>query len=68
MRRYAQVPLPSFALRNTGADLPPDQVQELLEAWELSRQERSTAYLSSAVEAEAFGWSSAELQMTGGQE
>jgi phage portal protein BeeE len=64
VRRYAEVPLPSFALRNTGADLPDEAVQELLDAWESARQTRATAYLSSAVEAQAFGWSSADLQLT----
>ena len=31
--RYAQTPLPSFAIRHTGADLPGGQVDELLVAW-----------------------------------
>jgi phage portal protein BeeE len=63
-KRYADVPLPSIALKNTGADLPPDQVQALLEAWEAARNTRSTAYLSSVVDTETFGFSPAELTLT----
>lgn len=61
--RYAANPLPAFALKNTGADLPEDTVAELLDAWEESRAHRSTAYLNSSIETETFGWNSAELQL-----
>jgi phage portal protein BeeE len=56
--------LPSIALKNSGADLPPDAVQELLESWEAARATRSTAYLSSVVDTETFGFSPAELTLT----
>jgi hypothetical protein len=63
-KRYADVPLPSIALKNTGADLPPEKVTELLEAWEVARATRSTAYLSSVVDTETFGFSPAELTLS----
>jgi phage portal protein BeeE len=63
-KRYADVPLPSIALKNTGADLPPDQVEALLAAWEEARANRATAYLSSVVDTETFGFSPAELTLT----
>jgi hypothetical protein len=66
--RYADSPLPSMALHNTGADLDPDEVAQLLAAWEAARQARSTAYLNSVVKAEAFGWSARELQLTEARE
>jgi hypothetical protein len=66
--RYADSPLPSMALHNTGADLDPDEVAQLLAAWETARQARSTAYLNSVVKAEAFGWSARELQLTEARE
>lgn len=63
-RRYADSPLPSVALKNDGADLPPDQVQALLAAWEEARATRTTAYLNSVMKAETFGFSPAELTLT----
>ena len=61
--RYARTPLPSFAIRNTGADLPAEQVDELLDAWELARQSRTTAYLNSTLDTVQFGWNADELQL-----
>jgi HK97 family phage portal protein len=63
-KRYADVPLPSIALKNTGADLTPKQVEALLAAWEEARANRATAYLSSVVDTETFGFSPAELTLT----
>jgi phage portal protein BeeE len=37
-------------LRNTGADLPPQEVSGLLAAWKRSRQNNATAYLTSTLE------------------
>ena len=62
--RSAEVPSPSFILKNTGADLAADQVDALLSAWENARAARSTAYLNSALEVgELKGWSPTELQL-----
>lgn len=61
--RYAEFPLPTIILKNTGADLPPDQVDALLEAWESARQTRATAYINSTMETKEFGFSAADLQL-----
>jgi hypothetical protein len=62
--RSAEVPSPSFILKNTGADLPADQVDALLTAWETARSNRSTAYLNSTLEThELKGWSPNDLQL-----
>ena len=63
-RRYADTPLPQVALKNEGADMPPDEVEALLTAWENARSTRSTAYLNSVMSAETFGWSAADMQLT----
>jgi HK97 family phage portal protein len=43
-------PMSSGILKNTGADLPPAEVSGLLSAWKRSRQNNSTAYLTSTLE------------------
>jgi hypothetical protein len=43
-------PMSSGILKNTGADLPPAEVSGLLAAWKRSRQNNSTAYLTSTLE------------------
>jgi len=60
---YAQSPVAQVVLKNTGADLPADQVDALLEAWETARTDHSTAYLNSTLEAHAMGINPAEMQM-----
>jgi hypothetical protein len=64
---YAAAPMPALALKNEGADLPVDQVEGLLEAWEQARRERATAYLSASVTVEQYGFSARELQMVEGR-
>ena len=61
--RYADAPLPQMILKNTGADLPADQVDAILDAWENARQDRATAYLNSTLDAQPQGWNAAELQL-----
>ena len=62
--RYAESPAPSVILKNTGADLPAEQVDALLTAWEESRASRSTAYLNSTLETSSVGgWSPSEMQL-----
>jgi HK97 family phage portal protein len=46
----AATPMASGILKNTGADLPPNEVSGLLAAWKRSRQNNSTAYLTSTLE------------------
>jgi hypothetical protein len=60
---YAQSPVAQVVLKNTGADLPAEQVDALLEAWEAARADHSTAYLNSTLEAHAMGINPAEMQM-----
>ena len=43
-------PQPSGFLKNSGADLPPNEVQGLISAWSRARQKNSTAYLTSTLD------------------
>jgi HK97 family phage portal protein len=43
-------PQPAGFLKNTGADLPPNEVQGLISAWKRARQNNSTAYLTSTLD------------------
>lgn len=61
--RYAEFPAPSIILKNTGADLPADQVDDLLTAWENARASRSTAYLNSVINTEKVGFNPNEMQL-----
>lgn len=46
----SSTPMSSGILKNMGADLPPAEVSGLLAAWKRSRQNNSTAYLTSTLE------------------
>lgn len=62
--RSAEVPSPSVILKNTGADLPAEQVDALLDAWETARTNRATAYLNSSIDVgDLKGWSPNDLQL-----
>ena len=43
-------PQPTGFLKNSGADLPPSEVQGLIAAWKRARQNNSTAYLTSTLD------------------
>jgi HK97 family phage portal protein len=60
----AATPLATTILKNTGADLPEAQIQGLLAAWKAARQNRSTAYLTSTLEAQNLGFSPKEMMYT----
>lgn len=60
---YAETPAPSLALKNSGADLPANRVEELLARWKAARQSQAVAYLSSAVDVEKIGFSPTELAL-----
>jgi HK97 family phage portal protein len=60
-RVAATTPVPSGILKNNGADLPPAEVAGLLAAWKRSRQERSTAYLTSTLEYQATAFSPKDM-------
>jgi HK97 family phage portal protein len=61
--RMADEPTPSMVIKNTGVDLPPEQVTNLLSAWKTARATRSTAYLSGPLDVTAFGFDPASLQL-----
>jgi HK97 family phage portal protein len=48
-------------ISNSGADLPPVEVQGLLSAWKSARQNRSTAYLTSTLKYETVGFSPKDM-------
>jgi HK97 family phage portal protein len=57
----AATPMATTILKNTGADLPEAQVQGLLAAWKSARASRSTAYLTSTLEAQNIGFSPKDM-------
>lgn len=57
----AQTPQASGYLKNTGADLPPAEVQGLLAAWKSARQNRATAYLTSTLDYQTVGFSPKDM-------
>lgn len=61
---YARTPLPAAVLKNSGVDLPPNKVAELLAQWRAARSDGAVGYLNSAIELEAIGWDPASLQLT----
>ena len=61
--RMADEPAPSMVIKNTGVDLPPEQVNSLMSAWKTARQNRATAYLSGPLDVTAFGFSAMEQQL-----
>jgi len=54
-------PMSSGILKNTGADLPPQEVSGLLAAWKRSRNNNSTAYLTSALEFQSTQFSPKDM-------
>ena len=57
----AATPMATGYIRNSGADLPPAEVQGLLSAWKNARLNRSTAYLTSTLQYEAVGFSPKDM-------
>jgi HK97 family phage portal protein len=55
---------PAGYLKNTGADLPPNEVQGLLAAWKRSRLNNSTAYLTSTLDYSPVSFSPKDMQYT----
>ena len=56
-------PVPTGILKNTGVDLPAEQVSGILAAWKQARQNRSTAYLNSALDFKEIGFDPASMQL-----
>ena len=65
---YAETPMPSIALKNTGMDLPQEQVESLLARWKEARGARATAYLNASLEAQVIGFSPKDLALVEARE
>jgi HK97 family phage portal protein len=67
---FARNPAPSITLKNTGVDLPTEQVQSLLDRWRESRRATggAVAYLSAAMELDSVGFSPKDLTMVEARE
>jgi hypothetical protein len=61
--RYADEPVPSIILKNTGADIEDDAIDRLLARWEASRQTRSTGFLNAYLDAITPGYSARDVQL-----
>jgi phage portal protein BeeE len=57
----AATPMATTILKNSGADLPPNEVSGLLASWKAARRNGSTAYLTSTLEAQNLGFSPKEM-------
>jgi len=57
----AQTPMGSGYIKNTGADLPDQQVQGILNAWKSARQSKATAYLTSTLEFNPISFSPKDM-------
>jgi len=57
-------PSPAGFLKNSGADLPPNEVQALISAWKRARQNNSTAYLTSTLDYSPIAFSPKDMQYT----
>ena len=57
-------PQPAGYLKNTGADLPPNEVSGLLAAWKRGAQTNSTRYLTSTLEYNTVAFSPKDMQYT----
>jgi HK97 family phage portal protein len=62
-QRMANEPAPSMVLKNSGVDLPENQVTSLLNNWKSARQNRATAYLGGNINVEAFGFDAMQMQL-----
>ena len=63
----ASTPMASGILKNTGADLDPKEVQQLLAEWKSARNTRSTAYLTQTLEYQPVSYSNKDQQMVESQ-
>jgi HK97 family phage portal protein len=62
--RMAAEPNPTMVIKNTGVDLPPEQVSSLLASWAAARQKRSTAYLSGPLDVTTFGYDAQQMELS----
>jgi hypothetical protein len=64
VQRMAAEPNPTMVIKNSGVDLPPEQVSSLLAQWKQARATRSTAYLSGPLDVTTFGYDAGQMQLT----
>ena len=57
----AATPMPTGFIKNSGADLPEQQISGLLAAWKAARNNRSTAYLTSTLDYQTTGFSPKDM-------
>ena len=57
----AQTPMGSGYIKNSGADLPDQQVQGILNAWKTARQSKGTAYLTSTLDFQPISFSPKDM-------
>lgn len=62
-KRSAEEPVPNGVLKNTGMDLPEDQVMNLLARFKAARNTRATAYMTSNLEYQPMQFDNTQLQL-----
>lgn len=62
-KRSAEEPVPNGVLKNTGMDLPEDQVMNLLARFKVARNTRATAYMTSNLEYQPMQFDNTQLQL-----
>jgi HK97 family phage portal protein len=60
----AEEPNPAMYIKNSGVDLPANQVSALLSNWKQARQQRSTAYLSGNLDVQTFGFDATQMELS----
>lgn len=63
-RMYADTPQATTVLRNSGPRKTPEQVNELVNAFEAARRARSTAYVGRDIELESLGFDAQQIALT----
>lgn len=67
--RYARAPQPYAILKNRGADLDDDAINDLLNSWDAARERRAVGYLNEVVDYETItGYSARDLQLVEARE
>jgi hypothetical protein len=66
--RYARAPHPYGILKNSGASLEDDEIDALLDEWELARESRGVGYTEGDIDYQAQGFSARDLQLTEARE
>ena len=61
MRVATSTPMPSGVLKNTGADMSPEEVQAILAQWKSAREQRATAYLTSTLDYQPTSFSPRDM-------